>query len=532
LQLTMKNHLTELRREEEGAVMVMAAILIIVLLSFAALAVDLGSLFVTRRQAQTAADVAALSGAQFSAGLTGTDARKAINDEVQRIMATNLGTTGPDWTSCADADAPAEFTQTAPAGSTATATSCVSFTATLDKIRVRVPTQSISTYFAGVMGISTLHTSAFAEVEFYWEESGDILPFGVPTLDGPNTLGCPSDHPNGVLPCNGPEAGNFNQLFVTQWGSDETTLNCNNSGEVFEENLAIGVDHLLGTIDMHSLRDEDACDDPNVNARPSIIGQDPGVSQSVLEPGLVSGTNSGLPGRLTDTPYTTDPLTSGGTTYDVDNEPLWSFIGSGLSSVPATCQADTFNRAHDSGPLLDAATYPDVVHPTEPDLYDWDKEWWVEYWILQGTPGLPEPDPVYEYNDSFEHMWRCLRDYAAGPYSGVLFNKDDDNKADAFFNLQRSPRWGWAPLSDFGSGSADFPIESFKPIFVQTIVSKCNANVCDWQWQAGESLPSPVLSPAKIQSLVSFQIPFSALPFAVNEASPGADVANTYRLSR
>lgn len=522
----------ELKRNEDGAVLVIFALSLVVLLGFAAIAVDLGTLFAVRRQAQTAADVAALSGAQFGEGLAGTDARKAINDEVQRIMATNLATTAADWSSCTDSTAPAEFTQTAPAGASSVATPCLSFTDTLDKIRVRVPTQNVSTSFARVLGIDTLQASAFAEVEFHYEQSGDILPFGVPTADGPNTLGCPSDHPNGVLPCNGPESGNFNQLFVTQWGSDETTHTCNNSDGVFEENLAIGVDHLLGTINMNLLRDEDVCAEPNVSARPSIIGQDPGVSQSVLEPGLVSGPHSGMAGRLTNTPYTTEPLASGGTTYEVDNEPLWSFIGSGLSNIPATCQADTFNRAHDSGSLLDATTYPEVVHPTEPDLYDWDKEWWVQYWILQGTPGLPEPDPVYEYNDSFEHMWRCLRDYTAGSYTGVLFNEDDDNKDDALFDLQRSPRWGWAPVSDFGGGSADFPIEYFKPIFVQTVVSKCNANVCDWQWQVGESLPSNVLSPAKIQSLVSFQIPSSALPFAVTEASPGATAAGTYRLSR
>ncbi len=530
MQLTMKRF-KELKRNEDGAVLVIFALSLVVLLGFAAIAVDLGTLFVVRRQAQTAADVAALSGAQFGEGLAGTDARKAINDEVQRIMGTNLATTAADWSSCTDSNAPAEFTQTAPAGATSAATPCLSFTDTLDKIRVRVPTQLVSTSFARVLGIDFLQASAFAEVEFHHEQSGDILPFGIPTADGNNTLGCPSDHPNGVLPCNGPEAGNFNQLFITQWGSDITSHNCNNSG-VFVENLAVGVDHLLGTIDKNSLRDEDVCDDPNVSSRPAIIGQDPGVTQSVLEPGLVSGSKSGLPGRLTNTTDSTATvkLSSGGTEYTLDNDPLWTFIGAGLSDVPATCGAGTFASGFDPTTLFDITDTANYIpeDPTDPGHYDWDAQWWID----QGLIEADEDAVVYETNDSFEHMWRCLRDYRAGGHAGVLFNADGDGKADAFFDLQRSPRWGWAPVSDFAGGSGDFPIKYFKAIYIQTIVRDCNANSCGWQWQAGDTLPSNVLKPMKIESLVSFQIPDTALPLAVTEASPGAEVVGTYRLSR
>jgi Flp pilus assembly protein TadG len=51
-------------KKQKGAVAVMVALLLLALLSFAALAIDIGNLMLARAQAQTAADGAALAGAQ------------------------------------------------------------------------------------------------------------------------------------------------------------------------------------------------------------------------------------------------------------------------------------------------------------------------------------------------------------------------------------------------------------------------------------------------------------------------------------
>ena len=65
--------------------MLIFALILIVLLGFAAVAVDVSALYVERRHAQTAADVGVLSGAQF-AGIdpdaTSAEARQAVIDEV------------------------------------------------------------------------------------------------------------------------------------------------------------------------------------------------------------------------------------------------------------------------------------------------------------------------------------------------------------------------------------------------------------------------------------------------------------------
>src|SRR5262245_66654063 len=50
-------------RDERGAVLVHAALAMLLLIAFSALAIDYGALMVSRRQAQNAADAAALAGA-------------------------------------------------------------------------------------------------------------------------------------------------------------------------------------------------------------------------------------------------------------------------------------------------------------------------------------------------------------------------------------------------------------------------------------------------------------------------------------
>src|ERR1700683_49690 len=55
--------LLRLRRDENGAVIVLVAIMIVALIGLAALAVDVGNLAYTQRRLQATADMAALAGA-------------------------------------------------------------------------------------------------------------------------------------------------------------------------------------------------------------------------------------------------------------------------------------------------------------------------------------------------------------------------------------------------------------------------------------------------------------------------------------
>lgn len=491
---------------EEGAVVLIFALLLLVLLGFAALAIDLGALFVERRHAQTAADVGVLSGAQF-AGIdptaTSAQARKAVIDEVKRITAGNLASA--DWDTCVDPGRPSEYS-TVP-GETA----CVSFTAGLAKIRVHVPDQTFDTFFAGVLGVNTLSASATAVAGGVHYANGDILRFGVPAGPAADaTIGCPHDHPNGLAPCNGPEAGNFNNVSITQWGLNAPpSKDCNPSNAAFEDNIAVGADHLLGIWSAGCMHDRAACNDPNIANPPGLIDPKPGNTQSALSPGLATGntSGSGFDGRLTDTPYSTISFMG----QNVDNTPLWEFIGSDLGAVPAFCERDTF---------------------TGGGGFDWDEDLWV-------TSGLDPvmDDPEYlEPDASFEHMARCLREYQQGVWdSGTLDYSGTPSTAPLFtasgagsspergiYNLQLSPRWGWAPVGEFGNGASDpFKILAFKPIFIELLVDKCTGNnPCARQWFAGQAPTGGNFQ--KVRSIISFQLPDSTLPAEVHQFGPAS----------
>jgi hypothetical protein len=266
------------------------------------------------------------------------------------------------------------------------------------------------------------------------------------------------------------------------------------------------------------LVDQDLCGaEGNVQARPSVIIQDTGAAQSEMVGGLIQGVQQNsqtYPGRLTATPYATASLTVQSISYALDDKPLWEFIGSGLGNVPDSCRASTFDNTTDFDPT--------DGHPN--NQHDWDSD-------LYADVGVAEPDLIIpEDNESFEHMWRCLRDYESGSGFAPLFTADNDGILDAHYDLQRSPRWGWSPVGTFDSGSSQFSITQFKPIFIQKLVAQCNANSCGWIWDVGEGLPTSVLSPAKVQSLVSFQLPSGSLPAAVIDAGPDGTLTGEYTL--
>ncbi|MEX3635051.1 pilus assembly protein TadG-related protein [Paraburkholderia sp. BR14320] len=72
-------------KKQKGAVAIMVALLLLMLLSFAALAIDIGNLMVARTQAQTAADAAALAGAQ------------CLYTQASNASCNNASAANPDW---------------------------------------------------------------------------------------------------------------------------------------------------------------------------------------------------------------------------------------------------------------------------------------------------------------------------------------------------------------------------------------------------------------------------------------------------
>jgi hypothetical protein len=139
--------------DDGGAILIFTALALVGFMGFAAVAVDLSALFATHRHVQTVAHVGALAGAQF-AGVSPDPsvAKQAVIDEVKAITATNLDVAG--WDTCVDPDMPPEL---APLTGK---TPCISFTYGLTSIGVRIPDQTFDSFFAGVIGVDALTTSA------------------------------------------------------------------------------------------------------------------------------------------------------------------------------------------------------------------------------------------------------------------------------------------------------------------------------------------------------------------------------------
>ncbi len=92
-------------RDDAGAVAVMTAVLAVVMLSLAALVVDLGMARDSRRQAQNTADAAALAAANALYATRAPNLNQpgdfdAAVDAAKSYAAENYGTTESEWSGC------------------------------------------------------------------------------------------------------------------------------------------------------------------------------------------------------------------------------------------------------------------------------------------------------------------------------------------------------------------------------------------------------------------------------------------------
>jgi hypothetical protein len=255
----------------------------------------------------------------------------AAEAEVRRLSLTNFGTTSADWDGCADTSKPARFTVSAPG------TACVSFTAGLTEIRVRVPNRDVDTNFAGVIGINTIATSAFAEVTTGNGQSGAVLPFGLPPSAGGSEICVKTGSgPLPAPPCDGPDEGNFGFLDFKNYTDP---VSCN-SGDLIA-NIASGIDHFLetGSTNPSSVHENDFC--PNVNARPDRSKAQTGNVASKFHEGFVD--SSSPMARLQRGPWT--KINTMGQL--LDDKPLWEFISDGSGFCAEATIAATLPNPHD-----------------------------------------------------------------------------------------------------------------------------------------------------------------------------------------
>jgi hypothetical protein len=202
---------------EHGAVIVLFAIMLVVILLFAALAIDLGNLEQNHQVAQDATDSAAVTGAAFLGSTdfaSGSLSEPAVVTDVEDNVIENSpnypGLTAGSalWDTCTQA-IPSGWN--APADSTGHVQNCISFNSSSTSahvIQVAIPPQLIKYWFGKVKGITGQTISAVSTAEL--PPGGGTAPCGLCALsaqgaslqNGNITLGGNSVYVDGPLGCN------------------------------------------------------------------------------------------------------------------------------------------------------------------------------------------------------------------------------------------------------------------------------------------------------------------------------------------
>ena len=487
-------------RDDRGAVIVILALSMVVLMTFAAMAVDYGAITNERRRAQTTADAASLAGGGML--LAGNSRADAVDDAIA-LTYDNLDPdmTPHQWrqrwhTDCTDPDRPAGYVAS-------TFTECISFNAFNTRVRVKLPILEVPTTFARVIGINALDTTAFAEAELVPTGFGRVLPFAVPAVSGGATELClkSGQKPDATAPCNGPVSGNFGSVDISLYGNPSlgTPEICGNA----EPNLKLAANIILGTD--HPLdefgesgdpldpspevvrNDHTLC--PDLGARPNELWAQTGVGSN-LDAGLVDGTpldGKPLPGRLTQGPEADRNVRNGA--LPLDDRPLWEYIPPSLTTgMPVSCQ-----RASFTGP-----------------------------------------------NATKQHLVQCINEYRLSGSTVELFGEDADSDGTA--DLVETPRFAFVPLFHphvpsgdlfLHTGTDKYRIDEFLPVFLQTTFFACNPGGCAGIFDPGEpGTGLPVNGNRKADALTAMLLPRSAVPAVALDLAPGGVVNKDLALRR
>ncbi len=343
------------KTSEQGASAVVIALSMLVIMGFAALAIDIGLGLNERRQDQAASDVGALAAVQFAqpnAGCSGASCvtQAATNGANEAITVANASLDDPsaaDWTDSSRCGTP-------PAGfSVSPVTDCVAFTANFQRAWVKVPIIDSPTYFGRLLGADSLAVSADSIADQGFSNPGPVWPFLLPGNAASADYNCLKTGPNpawGV--CEDlPGTGNFGSMDFFIFGNQErnTTQKCtgDTNGRLVS-NIARGIDHPLG---LHpsgvgaGKEEKEVC--PILGAEPDMADGQPGVG-SALEDGLLYGGSSytidGIPypGRIEDSSGFLVRDAQGSTpAARIDDTTLWSYLAGGLPGPCSSATVDT-----------------------------------------------------------------------------------------------------------------------------------------------------------------------------------------------
>jgi hypothetical protein len=392
------------------------------------------------------------------------------------------------WAACADPDRDVSLYPNVSA-----ATPCVSFNNGYTRIRVRVPTQTIVTTFARVVGINSLSTSAGAEAQIEPPAGGGVLPFGIVGFNSDLTNqvcltvggGCGGSNSDTLRALDSPLVGN------PQYGGVRSCRPAN-FGQRIEYAAAMGLDHLLVVKGASPTRLDD-CDveTPNTVYAEALQGTKLTDFVNGLRLGLISGPAVG--GTYPDNkPARFRRIPSGFPGWEtrqvagvtLDNRPLWEFIPTSLASpaIPVSCQRSNFSA-------IDGVSVP----------------------------------------GGKAKMQTCLADYINGGYTQPMFTRRSASNPDALYDIQLSSRLAFVPSLPNGccpdSGLGQAAIQSFNMVYLQTIYLNANDSSLFEPGEGTTALAMPQFDGLSALRLKDSMVPPSVLSSGPNGSLRGAKVS-------
>jgi len=474
---------------ERGAILVFSALVIVVLLGFAAVAVDMGMAWSVKRTEQTSADTSVLAAAvEFN---TDAGTLQSSVDELTALAQTNSDRTitDPQWSACTDPD---KLNITASdlvvlGQITGPNTECISFSSGGDEIRTRLPDNPLDTFFAGVLGINTINVSAAANA----------------TIELP---GGSSSPPFVLMPGNG--AGAEVCLRSSSSGSDMPGLWVGNGttvGDGDNDNLEIPLDgDPTQPLASEPGYTPDPCDDvafsspsqffgtlspwlytdPDPSSAPNYACSQPG--SNVVDYGIAEGIDHNLSSFEPDWPGPPAPsivLVDGDNTTNCTT--LWPNTldtQSGFTAGILKCGLIGRTGGCSNGPTLDGLTFaPRLQRPTYfsasgaqfAGRYLENEPLWYFFRLDMASTSLPQsckdvialPGGVadWDYYDKKKAATDCLKDWSP-------------NNDPPLFDLRilKSGRFGFIPLIAESALASQVHINQFVPLWFQTLYQSGN----------------------------------------------------------
>jgi hypothetical protein len=336
--------------QDRGATAVLVAFSMILLMAFAAVAIDYGLGVNERRLDQNTVDTATIAGGVeliVSGDLQNmVDSIKTyVNNNLDRIV------TDTDWTNCVDSGALQFPTNTIPG--IVNGSQCISLGESDDgiqggRLRVRVPEQTTDAVFSRILGVVGLVTDAVAEIQLEDTVASGAFPAAVFSGAGAGDFFCIKTGTSGQASCGAPSTGdfgNFQPYFYTELAPGNPNTLCTSGNQVapLSRSIADGIDHFLGVSPNPVGTKRNGANCPGFPGPffPDRVDSGGGNSPTDITDGLVKGGNydGAFTGRLTRKIW---PSGTYGTATifgnQIDNRPLWSYIDTNVLDAAA---ADT-----------------------------------------------------------------------------------------------------------------------------------------------------------------------------------------------